>query len=85
MVLFSIDKLPLKNYHTLVKEKGGNYYEIMEKGRVEGREEGIFHMISLLKKMNASNKRILIVLKEECKISEEQAQEYLDKYDATHK
>ncbi|SCG89148.1 Uncharacterised protein [uncultured Clostridium sp.] len=98
--LFSTDKLPLdsrrqalinmgikvtKELQKEVSDMMSRADEIMEKGRVEGREEGIFHMISLLKKMNASNKRILIVLKEECKISEEQAQEYLDKYDATHK
>ena len=63
MVLFSIDKLPLKNYHTLVKEKGGNYYEIMEKGiaeelgsEIRGGREGEFDSPCLRKDTLIPNK-----------------------------
>lgn len=40
-------------------------------------------MISLLRKMNMSNKQILSSLEEEYKITNEQAQRCLDKYDST--
>ena len=53
------------------------------KGREEGREEGVFNMIGLLKKMNCQDTKIVSILISECKITKEQAIKYLNKYNST--